>query len=137
MTDPISSQQRRLRQSSDDLLSRLETVSLQFPPRKDAERTSPTWEVFSECFDRCFRRVSFYVSRRVNDRESFERIVTEILAGNLDLLIAPCSELEELKRLKASADRLLALGASTSLDAETPSSAGEHDVCAAQPDDQG
>jgi hypothetical protein len=115
VTEVISRKQRRLRQRSDEPWSRLQT----------------------ECFDRCFWRVSLYVSRHVNDRESIERIVTEVLAGNLDLFIAQCSELEELKRLKASADRLLALGASTSLDAETPSSAGEHDVCAAQPDNQG
>ena len=137
MTDAISSKQRRVPQRSDELWSRIQTVWLEIPHRKGAGRPSPTWEVFSERFDRCFRRVSFYVSRRVNDRESFERIVMEVLAGNLELFIGQCSELEELKRLKASADRLLALAGSTGLGADTFSSAGEHNVNAAQFDEQG
>jgi hypothetical protein len=125
MTDAISSKQRLVPQRSDELWSRLQTVWLEIPHRKGAGRPSPTWEVFSERFDRCFRRVSFYVSRRVNDRESFARIVTEVLAVNLELFIGQCSELEELKRLKASADRLLALAGSTGLGADTFSPADE------------
>jgi len=137
MIDAISSKKRRLDQRSDGLWSRLRTAWLEIPLRKGAGRTSPTWEVFSERFDRCFRRVSFYVSRRVSDRETLERIVTEVLAENLDLFIAQCDQLEELKRLKASADRLLALGAASSLGPGTLSSAREHDACATQPDEQG
>ena len=95
-----------------------------------AGRTSPTWEVFSERFDRCFRRVSFYVGRRVSDRETLERIVTRVLVENRELFIAPCDQLEELKCLKASADRLLALGVAASPGAGTPSArlegAAEH-----------
>jgi hypothetical protein len=136
MTDAISSTQRRVPPSSDELWSRLQTVWLQIP-QIGSGRPSPTWEVFSERFDRCFRRVSFYVSRRVNDRESFARIVMEVLAGNLELFIGQCSELEELKRLKVSADRLLALGASTSLGADPFPAAGEHNVNAAQFEEQG
>ena len=135
VTDAISSKQRCLPQSGDELWSRLQTVWLQIPLQKGAGGPSPTWEVFSERFDRCFRRVSFYVSRRVNDRESFARIVKEVLAGNLELFIGQCSELDELTRLKASADRLLALGASTRLGADPFSSAGE--LNAAQFDEQG
>jgi len=97
---------------------------------KAAGRTSPTWEVFSERFDRCFRRVSFYVGRRVSDRETLERIVTRVLVENRELFIAPCDQLEELKCLKASADRLLALDVATSPGAGTPSArlegAAEH-----------
>jgi len=137
MTDAISSKQRRLRQRSDELWSRLQNVWLQLPVRKGAGRSSPTWDVFSDRFERCFRRVSFYVGRRVNDRESFERIVTDVLAGNLDLLIAQYGEMEELKRLKASADRLLALEAATSPGAGTSSFGHEHNVFAAPPDEQG
>jgi hypothetical protein len=44
----------------------------------------------------------------VNDRDSLRHIVTEVLAESWDLFIAPCDEREELKRLKTSADRLLA-----------------------------
>ena len=73
----------------------------------------------------------------MNDRERFARIVVEVLAGNLELFVGQCSELEELKRLKASADRFLALGESTGLGADTFSSAGEHNVNAAQFDEQG
>ena len=119
MSDAISRKERRLRQRNDGLWLRLHTTWLRIPPRKGAGSTSPTWEVFSERFDRCFRRVSFYVSRRASDRESLERIVTEVLAENLDLFIAQCDEREELTRLKASADRLLALEAATSSGAGT------------------
>jgi len=111
VTDAISRSQQRVLQRSDELWSRLQTVWLQIPLENCAGRPSPTWEVFSERFDRCFRRVCSHVSRHVNDRERFERIVTEVLAGNPELFISPYSELEEFKRLKASADRLLAPGA--------------------------
>ncbi len=62
-----------------------------------------------ERFERCFRRVTYYVGRRVQDRETQERIVTCVLVDNLDLFIAPHEELEELTRCKASADRHIAL----------------------------
>jgi hypothetical protein len=72
----------------------------------------------------------------VNDRESLTRIVTEVLSGNLDLFIAQYGELDEMRRLKESADRLLALGAAISPGVGTRSFAREHEVCAARPDER-
>jgi hypothetical protein len=68
-----------------------------------------TAEEFAARFDRCFARAWAYVSRRVNDRESCERIVREVLAGNLDLLVHPAGQVEELRRLEAASDRLIEL----------------------------
>jgi hypothetical protein len=67
-----------------------------------------TQQEFSAGFDRCFARVWAYVSRRVHDRESCERIVREVLTGNLDLLVHPVGERQELSQLKAASDRLIA-----------------------------
>jgi len=136
MDDAISKKERRLRQRSDELWLRIQTAWLEIPLRQGAGPTGPTWEVFAERFERCFRHVSSYVARRVADRESFERIVTKVLAGNLDLLTAPCHEREEMKRLRASADRLLALRAASSPDAGTPSFGRELDVRATPLDQQ-
>lgn len=66
-----------------------------------------TREEFSAAFDRCFPRVHAYVSRRVDDRESCQRIVSEVLTENLDLLADPGDERRECSQLKASADRLI------------------------------
>jgi len=71
--------------------------------------TSVTREGFSARFDRCFGRVYAYVSRRVKDRESCERIVSEVLEANLDLIVDRGDERQELSQLKASSDRLIAL----------------------------
>jgi len=117
--DTISRNERSVRRRVDELWSRLQTTWLQIPLRQGAGLESPTWEAFSERFDRCFRRVSLYVGRRVNDRESLEQIVREVLADNLALFIEPCDNEEEMRRLKASADRLLALGASIETGADT------------------
>jgi hypothetical protein len=68
-----------------------------------------TREGFSADFDRCFGRVYAYVSRRVKDRESCERIVSEVLEANLDLIVDRGDERQELSQLKASSDRLIAL----------------------------
>jgi len=68
----------------------------------------PTREEFSANFDRCFALVHAYVSRRVNDRGSCERIVRSVLAANLDVLSEERGE-EELGRLKAASDRLIRL----------------------------
>ena len=62
-----------------------------------------TAQEFTTGFDRA------YVSRRVNDRESCERIVREVLAGNLDLLVHPAGQVPERSRLEAASDRLIAL----------------------------
>jgi len=92
--------------ASDELWSDLQTAWLEIPAR-------PTWEDFTERFDRCFRHVSLYVGRHVNDRKRLRQIVTEVLTGSLDLFMAPRDEREELQRLNASADRLIALRAPT------------------------
>jgi hypothetical protein len=55
----------------------------------------------------------------VSDRETLERIVTRVLVENRELFVAQCNRLEELKRLKASADRLLLLEVATSPGAVT------------------
>ncbi|HME71897.1 MAG TPA: hypothetical protein VKM54_18805 [Myxococcota bacterium] len=74
--------------------------------RSDAE--SAAFRIFSENFERSFRRVFLYVSRRVNDREILERIVNDVLEENLDLLVVQGNAPREVERLKASADRLVA-----------------------------
>ena len=107
--DTVSSNERRLRRRVDDLWSRLQKTWLQIPLRQSAELALPTWEVFSEHFDRCFRRVSLYVGRHVSDRTSLEQIVRRVLSQNIGLFIEPCDAQEEMTRLKASADRMLAL----------------------------
>lgn len=110
MPDAISREQRRQR----GLWSQIQMAWLQIPLPNRSWRSIPTWRVFSERFERCLRRVSFYVNRRVSDRDTVGRIVTRVLVENPDLFIAHSDELEELRRLQASADRLLALDAATS-----------------------
>ena len=76
------------------------------PPRL-AHAATVTQQEFSTGFDRCFARVWAYVSRRVHDRESCERIVREVLTGNLDLLVHRVGQRQELSQLKAASDRLI------------------------------
>lgn len=66
-----------------------------------------TREEFSAAFDRCFSRTHAYVSRRVDDSKSCQRIVSEVLTENLDLLADPGDERRECSQLKASANRLI------------------------------
>lgn len=83
---------------------------------KEAGRAAPlTRADFSSGFDRCFDRVYAYVSRRVSDRKSCERIVSEVLAANLDLLMDRGDERQELSKLKAALDRLIGLESARSL----------------------
>jgi hypothetical protein len=110
MPDAISIEERHLQ----GLWSQIQTTWLQIPLPKGRWHSLPTWQVFSERFDRCLRRVSFYVNRRVSDRDALARIVTRVLVENPELFVAHCDELEELRRLEASADRLLALEAAIS-----------------------
>jgi hypothetical protein len=74
--------------------------------RDDAEGAA--FRIFSENFERSFRRVFLYVSRRVNDREILERIVNDVLEENLDILVAQGDVPREVEQLRASADRLIA-----------------------------
>ena len=62
---------------------------------------------FSKVFERCFDRLHTYVSRHTEDRQSLERIVSEALLANLDLFVDRRDEVQEICRLKRSADRLL------------------------------
>lgn len=89
--------------------TRLWAASLRVPFGRNLRRTGPTWEIFSKRFDRSFRRVSLYVSRRVSDRKTLEHVVTLVLVENLELFLGQHDERQELKRFKASADRLLAV----------------------------
>jgi len=72
-------------------------------------------EEFSAAFDRCFARVYAYVGRRVNDAKSCERVVSEVLAENLDLLVDGGDGRQEVIQLKASSDRLIELASARSL----------------------
>ena len=98
---PVTAASRRLPWSL------LRTEWLHIPVSPDAGRASPTWGVFAERFERCLRSVSSYVSQRVNDRERLERVVTEVVAENLHLLVAQLDAREELACLMAAADRLI------------------------------
>lgn len=73
-----------------------------------AAAEAPTWGSIAERFERCSGRAAFYVGQRVDDRATVERILTKILESNLDLLVGDHDELEELRRLRATADRLIA-----------------------------
>ena len=101
----LSSRERSL---SDHLRSGLQSAWLDSSPGNGTEAGSETWDSFSDRLDRCFQQVSSYVGEHVSDRNWFRHVVTEVLAGSLDLFITPRDEQEELKRLKASADRVLA-----------------------------
>jgi hypothetical protein len=81
---------------------------LDIPLGRRGGRRGPTWGVIAERFDRCLGRLAFYVGKRVDDRGRVERIVTEVLEANLRLLVAEHDELEELRRLRAAADRRIA-----------------------------
>ena len=90
--------------------------------RDDAGGTA--FRIFSENFERSFRRVFLYVSRRVNDRKILEQIVNDVLEENLDILVVPGDVPREIKQLRACADRLIAQ-VKGQLDATVP---GHHDA---------
>lgn len=86
------------------------------PVRLESEPTAPdpcfqsdtvTRQAFVAGFDRCFGRVYAYVARRVDDRETCERIVRAVLTENLDLLVRRAGDELESGRLKALSDRLI------------------------------
>jgi hypothetical protein len=105
VTDAIS---KRAQGRNNDLRSALQAAWLESPIRRTDGRKTPTWEAFSERFDRCFHHVAVYVRQRVIDREKFGHIVTEVLSRNIDLFLTPRDEREEVRFLNASSDRLLA-----------------------------
>jgi hypothetical protein len=128
VTDAISSQEHR---SSEELRSDLMTAWLEIPAREGAGPKRPSWDAFSERLDRCFQHVSLYVEQRVTDRKRLRQIVTDVLAGSLDLFITPCDEREALRRLRASADRLLPIGTPAAPGDGTPAYARDPSVRAA------
>jgi len=78
------------------------------PTETGPEAQAPlTRERFSADFDRAFGRIYAYVSRRVPVRESCERIVRDVLAAHLDLLVNGGSEAHQFSRLAAASDRLI------------------------------
>lgn len=87
------------------LVSSSEVDSARRAPDPLVERPSISREAFSRAFDRSFRRVYSYVSRRIDDRAICERVVREVLVVNLDLLVTGRDEREVAIRLKASSDQ--------------------------------
>jgi uncharacterized protein YjbJ (UPF0337 family) len=71
--------------------------------------TSPTWEVFSENFARHLHQVSAYVSPRVSDRMTLERIVTRVIITSPDLMNRTGDDPVDVARLKTAADLLIAM----------------------------
>lgn len=70
----------------------------------DAGATAPTWEEFCAGYDRCFDRVYAYTSRRVKDTRSCERIVSEVLEANVELLVDRGDPRKVFLELKAALD---------------------------------
>jgi len=83
---------------------------LELPVGRRSGRKVPTWGAVAERFDRCLGRVSLYVGERIHDPGFCGRIVAGAIEGNLDLLVTEHGEREELRRLTATADRLIATG---------------------------
>lgn len=75
--------------------------------------TTMTRAQFSLAFDRCFDRVYAYVNRRVEDRATCERVVGEVLAVNLHLLVDGGNENQIARALKATADERMEEGRSS------------------------
>jgi len=80
---------------------------LDIPLGRRSGREIPTWGALAQRYERCLGRVASYVGKRVHDPGVFDRIVGEALERNVDLLVAEHDELEELRRLRATADRLI------------------------------
>jgi hypothetical protein len=65
-------------------------------------------ELFADGYARWSEPLYAYVSRSVAGRQIRERIVRQVLAENLDLLVGRREEAAEVSRLAAAADRLIA-----------------------------
>lgn len=72
------------------------------------DETSPFAGPFAAGYERWFDPLYAYVSRHVASRGTRERIVRQVLAENLDLLVGQREEAVETRRLQATADRLIA-----------------------------
>lgn len=71
-------------------------------------RVPATEELLATGYERWFTPLHAYVSRHVAGSHVRERIVREVLATNLDLLVGRRDEALEVRRLEATADRLIA-----------------------------
>jgi hypothetical protein len=67
-----------------------------------------TAELLAKGYERWFDPLHAYVSRHVTGRQVQVRIVREVLSENLDLLVGRRDEASEIRRLKATANRLIA-----------------------------
>lgn len=94
--------------------------------RSDSETrryTSPlTREEFAARFDLWFGRVYAYVSRRVSDRATCERIVGQVLTASVDLFVERNDEVRALFWVKALSDRLIELDIESRSSARTAGS---------------
>jgi len=137
MSHFFSNRRRSLRQNVAGPWTQLHTDWLHIPlPKRAGRAKTPSWEVFAERFDRCVRRVSFYVSQRVSDPEALSRIVMQIVIENPAFFTAESDDPETLRRLRASTEHLLALEAASHPPTDTPSFASEPDESAARSKEQ-
>ena len=67
-----------------------------------------TTELFASGYQRWFAPLHAYVSRHIEARQVRERIVREVLSENLDLLVGRRDAASEIRRLEATANRLIA-----------------------------
>lgn len=93
---------------------------LHIPLGLHSGREVPTWGALAERYERCLGRVAFYVDQRVRDRGASARIVAAALERNVDLFLAEHGELEELRRLKATADLLIETRIAVAPDVHAP-----------------
>lgn len=96
----VTEQNRRARYSSELDSTRAARAPL-------VEGPSISRAAFSLVFGHFFNRVYSYVSRRIEDRATCERVVREVLVMNLDLLVEGGDERQAAGRLMASSDRLI------------------------------
>lgn len=89
---------------------------LDIPLVRRPGREVPTWGALAERYERCLGRVVFYVDHRVRDRGVSTCIVSEALEQNADLLLTDHDELEEIRRLRATVDRLITARLATAPD---------------------
>jgi hypothetical protein len=88
--------------------SLLQAQWLDVPIGADVGRASLTWGAFSEGFERCLRGVSLHVSQRIDNRTCLASVVTEVVVGNLHVLVSQLGEREKLDSLRLAANLLLA-----------------------------
>lgn len=89
---------------------------LDIPLARQPGREVPTWGALAECYERCLGRVAFYVDHRIRDSGLSTCIVSEAIAQNVDLLLSEHDELEELRRLRGTVDRLITARLATAPD---------------------